>query len=309
MKEIPIWESNSLGGASAINGCVHVVGNELSWGVQLEKFNFKYKDLTEQYASLYSRNIKEKNKIVLMQSFQNIIDFSFIDSLKRIGIPYGEIDFSNKIKCGPIWNTVKKYLRSSVLDYINEDKFEIKMNERVNDIKINEFGKIEEVETNSKSYKADYFILSSGTLGTNELLLNLSLKIPDKINNIGLGIKDHSNLRVNIFTNKSIGSLNEIYHSFIRKLTLGLKHIFGLSTLMSETGATSAVQLDLDGDGLIDTRIHIVQYVDTGRHDIKNFFSKRPGFSLSITPISPQSRGEVILIMMVLKLILIIYLQ
>ena len=62
---------------------------------------------------------------------------------------------------------------------------------------------------------------------------------------------------------------------------------------MRGTGATSAVQLDLDGDGIIDTRIHDVQYVDTGRHDIKNYFSGKPGFSLSITPITPKSKGEV----------------
>ena len=38
---------------------------------------------------------------------------------------------------------------------------------------------------------------------------------------------------------------------------------------------------------------HVVQYVDTGGEDINSYFSRRTGFSLSITPILPESRGDV----------------
>ena len=64
---------------------------------------------------------------------------------------------------------------------------------------------------------------------------------------------------------------------------------------MKGTGATSAVHLDLNGDGEIDTRIQVVQFSETGRHGSsgKFFSSDKPGFSLSITPINPESRGEV----------------
>ena len=110
---------------------------------------------------------------------------------------------------------------------------------------------------------------------------------------IGKGVQDHTNLRVNAFTNKKTGSLNEIYYSSLKKTVLGAKHLFGQPTLMRGTGATSAVQLDLNRDGMIDTRIHIVQYIDTGRHDIKEYFSEKSEFSLSITPIFPESRGEI----------------
>ena len=62
---------------------------------------------------------------------------------------------------------------------------------------------------------------------------------------------------------------------------------------MKGTGATSAVHLDLNGDGVVDTRIQIVQFSETGRHgsDGKIFSSDQPGFSLSITVINPKSRG------------------
>ena len=51
--------------------------------------------------------------------------------------------------------------------------------------------------------------------------------------------------------------------------------IFWQSTLMRGTGATTAVQLDLDSDGIVDTRIHVVQYVDTGEKTQKSYFSRR----------------------------------
>ena len=51
------------------------------------------------------------------------------------------------------------------------------------------------------------------------------------------------------------------------------------------TGATSGIHLDLDGDGVVDTRIHLLQFSENGRHksDGKDFCSGS-GFSLSIRP-------------------------
>lgn len=57
---------------------------------------------------------------------------------------------------------------------------------------------------------------------------------------------------------------------FKRTLLDVIKYIFnnfaGKPTLMKGTGATSAVHLDLDRDGEIDTRIQLVQFSETGRH-------------------------------------------
>ena len=107
--------------------------------------------------------------------------------------------------------------------------------------------------------------------------------------------QDHTNLRINVLTNKEIGSLNEISNSFYKKLLLFSKYLFGKSTLMKGTGATSAVHLDLDQDGEVDTRIQIVQFSETGRHgsDGKLFSSSQPGFSISITAINPKSKGKI----------------
>ena len=109
---------------------------------------------------------------------------------------------------------------------------------------------------------------------------------------VGGEIKDHPNLRVNVLTNQNIGSLNEIDSSILKKIAIMFQHICGISTLMKGTGASSGIHLDLDKDGIIDTRIQIVNFTESGRHGSDGkYFSEKPGFSLSISPIITQSKG------------------
>ena len=63
---------------------------------------------------------------------------------------------------------------------------------------------------------------------------------------------------------------------------------------MMGTGATSAVNLDLDGDGEVDTRINLLRFYESGRSGAGLFSSTHPGFALSITMINPSSRGKII---------------
>ena len=65
-----------------------------------------------------------------------------------------------------------------------------------------------------------------------------------------------------------------------------------MPNLLMGTGATSGIHLDLDDDGIVDTRIQLVQFTEFGRHGSDgNFFGDKPGFSFSITPILPYSKG------------------
>ena len=75
---------------------------------------------------------------------------------------------------------------------------------------------------------------------------------------------------------------------------LMLKHICGFPTLLRGTGASSGVHLDLDKDGIIDTRIQIVNFTESGRHGSDGkIFGDDPGFSLSISPIRTESKGYI----------------
>ena len=300
-RTIPYWESNTYGGASVINGCVHVFGSRKLWESILQKFNVTFDDLLESYKFIYSENPKAKYKINLRLSHHNIIDESFIEALNLLGIPNGNLNFADNESCGPILNTVKNFFRTSVLSIISRRLFKLYLNEHVDHIIFNDTGKVAGLKTNLRKIDADYVIISGGVIGSCDLLLKEKNKSIVDFNNIlknievGKDIQDHTNLRINVLTNKKIGSFNEISSSFYLKFLLLFKHFFGIRTLLRGTGATSAAHLDLDKDGIVDTRIQIVQFSETGRHGSDgNFFSStQPGFSISITVINPKSRGEI----------------
>ncbi len=298
-RRIPFFESNILGGASVINGCVHMFGSKTQWKSILQYFNANYDDLTESYKKLYSLNPKSKNKINLTFAHQNIIDKAFVRVLNKQKIPIGNMNYSDQEACGTILNTARKYFRTSVLSVLSKKRFKICIGESVENILFDDTGKVTGVRTNIREIESDYVILSGGVIGTCNLLLREKNNKAGKniLNNLVVGgnIQDHTNLRINVKTNKSINSLNEISNNFHKKFILLFRHIFGKSTLMKGTGATSAVHLDLDNDGKIDTRIQVVQFIETGRHesDGKLFSSGQPGFSISITAIHPRSKGEI----------------
>lgn len=297
-RHIPFFESNVLGGASSINGCVHTIGSQLVWGNILKKFNSSYTDLINSYDSLYTTCQTACNKINLMLAPQNLIDNAFIETLNNKGVPAGDMNFSDGENCGPIYNTTKKLFRTSVLSLIRKKEFKLFLGETVNQILVEDDGKLTGVKTNKKIIKADYVILSAGVIGTCSLLLREKMKenSPKCIAqlDVGYGVQDHVNIRVNVITKKEIGSLNEIEKSLFKKLSIFICHCLGKPTLMVGTGATSGTHLDLNGDGKVDTRIQVVQFTETGRHGSDGkYFSDEPGFSLSITPINPVSKGNI----------------
>lgn len=295
-RRIPFFESNILGGASVINGCVHIFGSKMQWRSILKNFNVSYQDLVESYNRIYSLDVKSRHKISLMTACQNIIDKAFIKTLNIKKIPIGNTDLLDSELCGPILNTTRGYFRTSVLSVFFKKKFQTHLEEVVENILLNDNGKVVGVKTNKREIESDYVILSGGVIGTCNILLGDEFNRYKEDISAGKGIQDHTNLRINVRTNKNINSLNEISDSFWKRFVLLFRHILGYSTLMRGTGATSAAHLDLNNDGEIDTRIQIVQFIETGRHesDGKLFSSNQPGFSISITAIHPKSKGKIV---------------
>jgi len=298
-RDIPFFESNLLGGASVINGCVHTIGSKFHWDSILKPFDLSYKSILDTFNDLFSKNRSDVNKITLTTASQNIIDNAFIKGLNSINIPVGDMNYSDIESCGPILNTSKKFFRSSIISILGKKLFKISNSVNVQSLIYHKDGSVAGVKTNNGPIFSDYVILSGGVIGTNSLLLEEKYNNKEKYElfkslNIGKDIKDHTNLRVNVLTNKNIGSLNEISKNYLKRLILLLKHFSGKSTLMTGTGATSAAHLDLNNDGIIDTRIQIVQFTEKGRHGSDgNYFSNMPGFSISITVINPKSKGVI----------------
>ncbi len=207
-RNIPFFESNVFGGTSVINGCVHMLGNKSQWTKILKHFKFNYHDLIDSYNKLYSLNSKVRNKISLAFACQNIIDKAFIKTLNSNNIPIGDTNYSNEELCGPIINTTRKYFRTSVLSLLNKKNFKVLLGESVVNLIFNNAGKVTGVRTNGRVVSADYVILSGGVIGTCDILLRekyINKGMTDLI--IGEGVQDHTNLRINVLTNKEIEHL------------------------------------------------------------------------------------------------------
>lgn len=301
-REIPFFESNLIGGASVINGCVHTLGNELMWNKALSPFNSNYDEVLSSFKKLYSYDSNEQHKINIVKTPQNIIDQGFLGSLNRLKIPCGDMNNSDNEICGPILVTSGKYFRSSVMSFINNKHFTLLKNQKIEKINFDNNSTVKSVSSNSETIMADYVICASGVVGTCDLLQrtkNYAQNNNQKYLNdfpIGKDILDHTNLRIKIMTNRKFNSLNELSNSPIKKIIALIKHFFGSHTILKTTGASSAAYLDLDKDGIIDTKIQILQFTESGRlgsDGSNNLFDSKPGFSISITLINPKSKGMI----------------
>lgn len=296
-RKIPFYESKVFGGASVINGCVHTIGMRSIWETILARFSSEYENLEDGYKNLYSKNGITESKINITEAEQTLVDKAFIQTLGVLGISMGDMDYSNAQNCGQINNTCNKIFRSSVLSLINKTPLNISLNEKALKLLVNGDECVSGVITNKRIIKSDYVILSAGVIGTNTFLMNQVIDDGKKatIPPIGLHrIQDHVNLRINVISHEEIGSFNEIEKSMLKKIKIFSRHLMCMPNLLRGTGATSGVHLDLDGDGLVDVRIQVVQFTESGRHGSDGrYFGDNPGFSLSITPINPYSKGKI----------------
>ena len=55
--------------------------------------------------------------------------------------------------------------------------------------------------------------------------------------NVGLYVKDHSNVRLNVRSSKSFGSLNEINEQFLKKFYILAKHLLGFKHSLTRHGS------------------------------------------------------------------------
>ena len=299
-RKIPFYESNLWGGASVMNGCVHVFGFKKKWENVLQKFGISINSLMESNDQIYSYDSSINNKLTLMYSHQNVVDQAFCETLNSRGIKSDDMSYSEAEACGPIQNTVRKYLRTTVHSFVKERNFKGILDQKVEALLKDDHSRVIGVKTDKGEFYADHVILSAGVIGSCDLMLReMEGGLGNHLSELSIGknIQDHTNLRVNAVATEPIGSMNEVADNLLKKLSLGLKHIFGIPTILRGTGATSAAYLDLDGDGEIDTRLQILQFAETGRHASGGslFGSNKPSFSISINAIFPESRGSITL--------------
>jgi len=300
-RDITFYHSNLIGGASIINGCVHVLGSSNLWKIILSNFESSFDDFKNSYHSLFTKG-KEKRKIRLTIAKKKWLDDIFFATLKKRGIEQGDVERTDAAVSGMVFNTVKRFLRSSVLDFKPFSHSKIIDGCQIERLVINRNSEVIGVFDGKKIFLADYIFLCAGVIGSNTLLLQQALQIHDNILvdlglDAGQRIKDHTNLRINVKAKKNIDSLNEINDNFFKKIKILIKHTFGIWTLMRGTGATATANVDINGDGEVDARINFLRFYETGRMGGGGqlFASNLPGFSLSITQINPESCGRILI--------------
>ena len=298
-RNVPFYQSNFIGGASVINGCVHVMGNQARWKGMLDRFGLSLNDLRKSYEKIFSKKSAYR-KIKLTAAKEGFLERCFRAALKEKGIPAGDVEWTDAIGSGMVLNTTNWYIRSSVLDLKPFGQSKVIDDCEIERLVVDKNKKIVGVFDGKRMFLGDVVFVCAGVIGTNKLLLSQAIRVDtgeliDLDLNAGNRIKDHTNLRVNVKASIRLGSLNEIEASLVEKFKLVAKYVIGMWTMMRGTGATATANIDICGDGFVDTRINLLRFYEDGRLGSmgKLFTSKKPGFSISITQINPKSVGVV----------------
>lgn len=291
-RPIPFFQSNCLGGASVINGSVHVLGSLDVWRKIFKKFSLNFNNFHKLYESVFSK--KNKNsKIRLKAQSPDELDEAFYKSMKIYSVNRGDNIFFSRPSCGPIWNTVKRFFRSSVLDLMSNRIKAINLSSPVDDIEIQD-GSAKGIWVGNQLINADVIILSAGVVGTGRLLCRIFDKLTPLVAHRKLnGVKDHTNIRINVRSKKRIFSLNQINLPFPKKCQFFLKNRKNLFSIIRGSGASSATNVDLYGKGEVSLRINLLRFYESGRLGStgKLFDNSDCGFSLSLTQVNPRSQG------------------
>ncbi len=290
-RQIPYFYPRVFGGSSVTNGCVHTVGSLDKWQSVASKFDFTIDQLLQSFYELYTSE-NHRNSIKFTNGFFGQIDIALYSYLKSTGFEKIDTNFISEPGFGNVLNTYKWPFRSSVISLSKRRNFRALVGVDIRSITSTK-GNIWKINTNIGEINSDFIVLSSGVFGTPMIINNHILK-DNNSEDVFSKIQDHTNLRVNVVATKKLGTLNELENSLVNKIYALFSHFSCRKTLLVGTGATTAIHLDLDNDGVVETRIQLLYFSESGRHGSDGkVFHPEPGFSLSITPIYPQSKGRI----------------
>lgn len=293
-RHVPFFQSEVLGGASVINGCVHVVGDKANWRNTLQKFDIGWSVIETASSRIFPKAIPLKT------ARQDELDEALAQSLGQKGYHQANSGSLLAGTFGPIINTVGRVFRTSVRSHYQSAHYKVILDEEVTNLLIDDNNQIVGVKCGTKQYLADKIILCAGVLGTNKLVnkpfihvqtgSEVAHSIPAK-----RSIRDHTNVRINVKLSKNLESLNQIDHSFISRIWLMIRHLLGFKTFLRGTGATSSFHLGDDAQDRTDVRVNLLRFFETGRAGSKGQFFDDPnaGFSLSVTIVNPHSKGVI----------------
>jgi len=254
-REMNFPRGKVLGGSSSINGLLYIRGQSQDYDHwrQLGNLGWSWDDVLPYFKKSENQE-RGENKFhntggPLSVSDQRIklklLDI-FIEATEEFGIPRTE-DFNtgNNEGCGYFQVTENNGLRcSTAIAYLNPIKkrknLKILTNAHVKNIEFENYkavavnywknGNIIKVKSNNEiilsagSIGSPHILQASG-VGPNNLLKKNNIEVIKNHPFVGKNLHDHLMLRP-VYTVKNIETLNELYHSYYKKIIAGLNFIF-----------------------------------------------------------------------------------
>ena len=320
-RSIPYPRGKTLGGSSSINGLLYIRGQEEDYNIwrQLGNKGWGWNDVLPYF-------LKAENQERGESKFHNIggplsvsdtrikLDLleAFMDAAEENGIPkVNDFNTGNNFGCGYFQVTEKNGLRcSAAVGYLNPVKkrnnLKIEINCHVK--KVNFKGK----KAVSISYWKDNklftvmankeIILSTGSIGTPQILQSSGIGDANKISQMGIDIvknslgvgknlQDHLMFRP-VYKVKNIKSLNKKINSIFGNLLIGLEYIFNRSGPMSMGASQLCLFTKSDSSRVTPNLQFHIQPISTDKlggavlHDFH-------AFTPTVANVRPTSKGEV----------------
>ncbi len=320
-REMNYPRGKTLGGSSSINGLLYIRGQSQDYNYwrQLGNIGWGWDDVLHYFKKAENQEHGENEfhsvggplSVSDQRIKLEILDI-FISAAEEFGIPrLNDFNTGNNEGCGYFQVTERNGLRcSTAVGYLNpvKKRKNLKIVTKAH-IKNVEFENLRAIVVNywkngniTKAKANVEIILSAGSIGTPHILQASGVGPGDllKKNNInvikeqafvGKNLHDHLMLRP-VYTVKNIPTLNELYHSYYKKMIAGLNFIFfrrgpltmGASQLCGFTRSDSNISTP-------NLQFH-VQPMSTdklGGAALHNF----PAFTPTICNLRPTSRGHI----------------
>ena len=310
-----------LGGSSSINGLLYIRGqsNDYNYWRQLGNVGWSWDDVLPYFkkAENFEHGENDFHGVGGPLSVSNqrvklkLLD-TFIEAASEFGIPQTS-DFNTGINegCGYFHVTEKNGLRcSTAVGYLNPAKKRKNLSVRIKaHIKRILFDGMKAVgveywqDNEFKTMKCNKeIILSAGAIGSPhilqvsgigpaKLLKSKAIDVIKNIDGVGENLHDHLMLRP-VYEVKNIYTLNQLYHSYYRKILVGLEYFFLRSGPMT-MGASQLCGF-AKSDPSLETpnlQFHVapMSMDKLGGAALHNF----PAFTPTVSNIRPTSRGYV----------------
>ena len=320
-REMNFPRGKTLGGSSSINGMLYIRGqsNDYNYWRQLGNVGWSWEDVLPYFKKSEDNQDGENDfhgiggpiKVEKMRASFEVLDL-FMEAAEEFGyfktqdfnsgnnegMGYFPLNVKNGFRCSSAvgyLNPIKKRKNLKILTKAHIKNIEFKNREAVsvNYWKNNQL-------LNAKASKE--IILSAGTIGSPHILQASGIGPGDLLKKNGINvIKDHPSVGRNltdhlmlrpVYKVKNLNTLNDIYHSNLKKLMTGLKFFLFRKGPLA-VGASYLCGF-IKSDNHLETP-NLQFHVSPASTDFlgKTTLHKFPAFTPTITNIRPTSRGSV----------------